>query len=322
LKSGIWLTLPDFVRRSFDRKDYLAGFSDELLVKSSRIDLLIRHTGTVGSYREELLRNLLRQILPKRYEASTGFISGCARQIDIIIWDAEEYLPLFRDRDVVVVPRAAVRGVIEVKTKLETKTLDESMSILFDVFRNQQNIAPIFKGVFAYESEYASEKTIAARMQEIYLSKEPDNIIEHAHSYLFEGVTAVCVPNKSFVFQQYIINREAPQSFPYPALFTIASEWPGDVKMAAFLSQMLDHLELAKGAKESAAELFRPISRELKGVHLLDIFGQNWTPTSAVSQLAKTLEPEGARNYVLRVEQFFDGILGAAEIAVDLRKER
>ncbi|MGQ7937686.1 DUF6602 domain-containing protein [Paraburkholderia sp. D1E] len=115
---GLWFSASDIVKHGFARKDYLSSFSDELLAKSRRIDNLINHTGTVGSYREELIRALLRQVLPTRYQVSTGFIENSPRQLDVIVWDAKRYAPLFREQDVVVVPEPAVRAIIEVKTTL------------------------------------------------------------------------------------------------------------------------------------------------------------------------------------------------------------
>lgn len=321
LTSGFRIKLADYVQQSFDRKDYLAGFSDELIVKSRRIDLLIRHTGTVGSYREELLRNLLRQLVPKRYEVNTGFISGCPRQLDVIIWDSAEFPPLFRDGAVVVVPRAAVRAVIEVKTTLETKTLDDAMNILFHTFRNEPSVVPVFKGIFAYESEYATEKSIADRMQKFYLAKEPDGIIAHEHLYLFDGVSAVCVPNKSFIFEQYPYNEKEPNTFPRPMLFDIRSDWPGDTKMAAFLSLLLNHLELEHRAKISAWEVFRPIVWEMNPLPVMDIYGPDWKPRLASSELKRTLQAEGARLYIARTTKFFSGRLSPSEIATDLGPE-
>src|SRR5262249_25473587 len=140
----------DSFSEELSRRKYLATFADDLLAKSRRIDYLVRHTGTVGNYREELLRATLRQLLPKCYEVSTGFIQDCPRQLDILIWDAMRYSPLFREQGFVVVPSAAVRGVIEVKTRLDTKSLDEALAILTDVLRFDQPVIPIFKGIFAF----------------------------------------------------------------------------------------------------------------------------------------------------------------------------
>lgn len=93
---GFWYGLSELMREAFARRDYLATFSKELLAKSRRIDHLIRHTGTVGSYREELLRGTIRQLLPTRFQASTGFIENSPRQLDIIVWDAANYAPSYR----------------------------------------------------------------------------------------------------------------------------------------------------------------------------------------------------------------------------------
>ncbi|WP_157784120.1 hypothetical protein [Bradyrhizobium yuanmingense] len=71
---GTWYSASPAMEEGFSRRHYLSTFSDELLAKSRRIDHLIRHTGTVGTDREELLRSTIRQLLPTRYQANTGFM--------------------------------------------------------------------------------------------------------------------------------------------------------------------------------------------------------------------------------------------------------
>lgn len=128
----IWYGLAPIVHGFFDGIDYLSRFSDQLLAQSRQVDFLIRHSGTVGSFREELLRGFLRKVVSGKFRVSTGFIEDCARQLDIIVWDAINYAPLFGENEVVVVPRDSVRAIVEVKTKLDPNALDEALEILFE----------------------------------------------------------------------------------------------------------------------------------------------------------------------------------------------
>jgi len=102
-----------------------------------RLDFLIgrAHWLSVGNYKEELLRSLLKQLLPKKYEVSTGFILALddngkeikSKQQDIIIWNSYEYAAIFRDGDFVIVPPEACKAVIEVKSTLTSQTMKKAM---------------------------------------------------------------------------------------------------------------------------------------------------------------------------------------------------
>jgi hypothetical protein len=271
---GLWFGAVQMERDSFSRKDYLATFSDELLAKSRRIDYLIRHTGTVGTYREELLRSTIRQLLPTRYQVSTGFLENSPRQLDVLVWDAERYAPLFREQDVVVVPSEAVRAIVEVKTTLNTSALDEALDILYEVMRVEQPAIPVFKGIFAFESEYKSDVAIAERIRTFHNSLQADGHISRQHRYLMQGITAVCVPHHNYVFQRYVL-MEDENTFPQPQLFSLQPEWPGDVRTAAFLSQLLSHLDIEPGPKRSQGRSFAPIFQECRTELLKALFGEN-----------------------------------------------
>lgn len=144
---------------------FLSSYNDELLSKVSRLDELIGrdHWLSVGNYKESILRNLIANILPRKYEVSTGFIIACdrdgqvlkSRQMDIIIWNSFNYSPIFRDGDFVMVPPEACSAVIEVKGKLTTKELKNSLSTIDSIIglylssRSFSNY--IAKYIFAYD---------------------------------------------------------------------------------------------------------------------------------------------------------------------------
>jgi len=318
LQSGLVYSLSDLMRSSFDEIDYLATFSEELIVKSRRIDLLLSHTGTMGSYREELFRALLTQILPQQYEATTGFIERCPRQLDIIVWDRVNFSPLFREQNFVVVPLAAVRAVIEVKTTLASGPLWQAMDILWDTFRNRQTPVPIFKGIFAYETDYASDDGIAARMKEFYASMDADGLIPHAHNYLWAGVNAVCVPKAHMIRERY--TTEEGEAFPQPFLTGQRSDWPGDTQTPLFLGLLLTHLDQTQPAKIQTASLFNPVLRQLEDIDHGPIF-PDWHPRSSLSEIQATLTAKGAQQYVRNVHAFRRGDLLAAAVGEGLAAE-
>ena len=113
--------------------------------KMQRLDYLIGrdHWLSVGNYKEELLRSLIKNLLPKRYEVSTGFILSLnengeqlkSKQQDIIIWDSNDFSAIFRDGDFVILPPEACRAVIEVKSTLTRETLKKALSSSDDLHK-------------------------------------------------------------------------------------------------------------------------------------------------------------------------------------------
>lgn len=149
-----------------DVSSFFSSHSHELKSKMKRLDFLVGrdHWLSVGNYKEKLLRSLLKQLLPKKYEVSSGFILSLdengneikSKQQDIIIWDSNEYAAIFRDDDFVIVPPEACKAVIEVKSTLTKPKFKEAMLAsdgVVDFVRTPyiQNI-PIAKYIFAYDS--------------------------------------------------------------------------------------------------------------------------------------------------------------------------
>jgi len=305
----IWYGLSPLIHGDFDRKDYLSTFSDELLAQSNRVDFLIRHTGTVGSFREELLRGFLRKCLPGKFQVSTGFIEDCGRQLDIIVWDGVNYAPLFRENEVVVVPRESVRAIVEVKTVLDTGTLDQALEILYEATTRHPPVVPIFQGVFAFEQGYRSDLSIAQRIKDFSSAREP--------LYFFQVVTAVCVARYHFIFQINELDDKNAGSWPKPCLYGLSSEWPGDPMTPAFVGYLMAHLDLPQGPKQTLTKMFRPILNELKRERLLQLFGDDWIPRWHAGDLKHVATPQGARNYVQRVTGFYEGTIVASEIPLN-----
>lgn len=114
----------------------LASWSKELLSATDRIHYLIgnRHQPTKGSYREALLRRLLRRILPSRFRVSTGFIyrwnEPPTRQIDVLIWDAQDHSALLEEGELAILSAEAVCAIIEVKSILNPSELRDALDLL------------------------------------------------------------------------------------------------------------------------------------------------------------------------------------------------
>lgn len=114
----------------------LKSWSDEVYAKLDRVSLLIgdRHRPSEGSYRETQLRQLLRRVLPRTFKVSTGFIYGWneppSKQLDVIVWRADDGVPFIEEDEFVVVEAEHVEAIIEVKTTATRAELRSALHLL------------------------------------------------------------------------------------------------------------------------------------------------------------------------------------------------
>ncbi len=152
----------------------------ELTVVKDRVRNLIgnAHWGEEGRFKEAVLKNILRQFLPKNLSVGTGFIlkatgendndNVLSAQLDIIVYD--NTLPvLFSEGDFVITTLQNVRAIIEVKSRLNVTTLRDAIQQFeesISSFSNQinrpffnvagrprpiPNKRRVFTGIFAFE---------------------------------------------------------------------------------------------------------------------------------------------------------------------------
>lgn len=138
------------------------------------------HWGEDGRYKEIILMNYLRKILPSNVSVGTGFVKNSngelTNQIDIIIY--KEMSPrLFSEGDFVVVMPESVLGIIEVKSTSTTTVLTSkknNLSVIQKAERNGKIIGSkkIFNGIFAYDNKVSFNskfvnKKVATQLSEL-----------------------------------------------------------------------------------------------------------------------------------------------------------
>ncbi len=214
-----------------------SSFNDELFSKVKRLDQLLGrdHWLSVGNYKESLLRAVLRNVLPKKWEVSTGFIMSVDRdsnpvkskQIDIIIWDSANKSPIFRDGEFVIVPPEACGAVIEVKGKLNhtelaksLKNFDKIMDFIKLEYQIHRNIR---KYIFAYDisQQLRFPKSIWQTIAKTYTTSDQisfkerieisghHDLIEHGWS-LF-SVDAIFILSKGAMIRDRIGGKKGPR---------------------------------------------------------------------------------------------------------------
>lgn len=137
---------------------------------SLRLDWLAQLIGTthapsLGAYKERLLRSVIAQFLPRRFEVGTGFVlfpsrrlashdemaaltgrsHQLSKQLDLIIYDSAEHPVVFREDDFVVLRPESVRAVIEVKGALDGRGIDSTVDALLDYGRKWKACRKFYK---------------------------------------------------------------------------------------------------------------------------------------------------------------------------------
>lgn len=134
--------------------EYHKSINAELLASRNRVRHFIgdKHYGEDGRYKEILLMNYLKKVLPSNVSVGTGFVRSkdeITKQLDIIIYN-HNIPTLFSEGDFVILLPESVVGIIEVKTKLDITQMTKAIQT------SHKNGAiidrPIFNGIFSYES--------------------------------------------------------------------------------------------------------------------------------------------------------------------------
>lgn len=119
-----------------------------LKAQASLLRSLTGHPTLVGTGRESAFRQLLHELVPRRYEILEGTIAGDAgararRQVDCMIVDTFEFPTLFRVGNLAVVLRQAVRAIIELKgaiVAIDKSRSDAFRDLLVQIGRTQEQL--------------------------------------------------------------------------------------------------------------------------------------------------------------------------------------
>ncbi len=107
--------------------EYQQSVAEEFKALEKRVRNLIddSHWGEEGRYKEAILMNYLKRVLPRHLSVGTGFVRNnneITNQIDIIIYD-NSYPLFFSEGDFVISSVQNVIGIIEVKCGIRANDL-------------------------------------------------------------------------------------------------------------------------------------------------------------------------------------------------------
>ncbi len=152
-----------------DYLEYQKSVAAEFKAFENRVRNLIddSHWGEEGHFKEVILMNYLKRVLPKHLSVGTGFVRNkdtLTKQIDIIIYD-NSFPLLFSEGDFIIATPVNVIGIIEVKSNISP---DGICNIIDRANTNAAIISgetdmSLFNGIFSFNSS----------------NEEPDLYIKH-----------------------------------------------------------------------------------------------------------------------------------------------
>lgn len=227
---------------------YYSGLAAEGLAKFRRLGALTRHAGSIGTHHEEVVRELIRPMLSRRFSLRTGFAyldqEAVSRQGDILLIDETDPSPyLFQMGDLVVVQPRAVAVAIEVKTSLSRETFHESLRNLrsFKVLANQSRPPGLMMtALFAFEGARLTPDTL----DEWYKSAD---VVDDCWSY----------PQVIYVLQQGTLHLERILGTQAVAHRFVLGEEDDELKsrgLSIFLQSVMKALEQKAGLQANPFE--------------------------------------------------------------------
>jgi hypothetical protein len=149
---------------------YYQGILGRIRAEVDAINSLFAHQGLKGEGNENVLRELLRQFIGKRYAVGSGVVidhtGGVSRQCDTVLYDNHLYPSLFSMTSMHLYPIDVVYATIEVKTTLTSTEAAKAIDNLASVRRlKPQDPSPRprmgwpFGLIFAYNSDAQAIKT-------------------------------------------------------------------------------------------------------------------------------------------------------------------
>lgn len=198
--------------------EYYRLLQEEMLHKKKALDALIdsKQRYTKGILCEDIVRRLLRSILPSDITVAQGFIyySGKkSQQCDILIYNSAHYAPFLSVNDLVVLPVEAVTAVIEVKTHLNQTELQKALQCfksVNDICSVGLGCYPIRKYVLAFGS-IRLETLLRCR----HLSPFPNQL------------DAICILGKGLILKQSGSSTDTVGYASKDALFFLVNQLLG-----------------------------------------------------------------------------------------------
>lgn len=177
----------------------LQAIAEKLKIDYDNVTSRIEHSGIKGTAREDLLKQNLIGLFPKRYSICSGIIMDSnqaqSKQQDFIIYDSFNCPAFYETESNKILPIESIYATIEIKSTLTKETLKQSIDNVKSVRsleKAETNYSKIFKYpvgfVFAYSSD-ADLETIQKNLFELNKDVNPEY-----------QISIICVLDKGLIF--------------------------------------------------------------------------------------------------------------------------
>jgi len=257
--------------------EYQKSIASEFKAYESRVRNLIddANWGEEGRYKEIILINYIKRILPTNISVGTGFVrSGnlITKQIDIIIYDST-YPLLFSSGDFVVACGESALGFIEVKTNIAPSQITdyinkacENERIIRDTVRRPKFV---FNGMFAYNGN-SNIELYYDRLACVNYLREIDNSLKYS-------VNNICLGGNYFIkLWGDRLNLIGCNEQPRYSVYKMTDNYAG-LAFAYFFSNLLEDIYIAinnfiYGVPIELKNLLYPITEGKEATKIKDIY--------------------------------------------------
>ena len=179
--------------------------------------MIPNHMPSFGSVAESILRNYLDSFLPQKVSICQGFVEcngEVSNQCDIILYNSNDYAPIYFYGDIKIISHKAVYAVIEVKTGIDCKRFGEVLHSFDRLTRfGIQN-----KFLFIYEG--CSIKTL----KKYFFSKHSPHYGKVLDKDDFESLPNAIISLKhDYYLAKDHVQTDNDDSFGYMAYYSIDS---------------------------------------------------------------------------------------------------
>jgi hypothetical protein len=184
--------------------EFYSSQADLLLKQYHNIEQLLGPASSdwmwSGEHCENLLREAIQRILPPSLRVGKGYVYGTRKtengmerspEIDILIYDAEQFAPVFSMGQFVIVRAESVRAVVQVKRTLDANTLKKAVDNVVSAkqhvlatcqFNGTVTTEKLFSAVVSFEEGVQSHKQTV--LSTTYESVLRPHISEFSHGYV------------------------------------------------------------------------------------------------------------------------------------------
>ncbi len=193
---------------TYDQQDGLSRFyssqAELLLRQYQNIEQLLGPAGSdwtwPGEHCETLLREAIQRILPPSLKVGKGYVYGVrtteqgterSPEIDILVYDADQFAPIFKMDQFVIVRAESVRAAIQVKRTLDAGTLDKAVNNVVSAkqhvlatcqFNGNVTTEKMFSAVVSFDEGVQSKDQ--TELSKSYASVLQPHISEFRHGYV------------------------------------------------------------------------------------------------------------------------------------------